>query len=147
MTGVWRGIAAAGLILAIDRGLKWWALALELEPGGLTVGPFLRIVRLWNTGINFGLLADGSGLLLAGIAVTVGVALLVWTAHSRDWIHNLACGAVSGGAIGNALDRIVYGAVHDFLNVSCCGIANPYAFNFADIAIVSGVLALVLRRR
>jgi signal peptidase II len=52
--------------------------------------------------------------------------------------------ALIGGAIGNVIDRIAYGAVADFLNMSCCGIENPYAFNVADIAIFAGALGLVL---
>ena len=47
-----------------------------------------------------------------------------------------------GGALGNAFDRLVYGAVADFLNMSCCGIDNPYAFNIADIAIFAGAIGL-----
>jgi signal peptidase II len=49
-----------------------------------------------------------------------------------------------GGALGNVIDRIVYGAVADFLNMSCCGFDNPYAFNVADIAIFAGAFGLVL---
>ena len=49
-----------------------------------------------------------------------------------------------GGALGNVLDRVLYGAVADFLNMSCCGIENPYAFNVADIAIFAGAFGLVL---
>ncbi len=53
-------------------------------------------------------------------------------------------GLIVGGAIGNALDRVIFGAVADFLNMSCCGINNPYAFNVADIAIFFGAFGLVL---
>ena len=51
---------------------------------------------------------------------------------------------VLGGAIGNALDRAIYGVVADFLNMSCCGLRNPYAFNPADIFIFAGAAGLVL---
>ncbi|MES2542698.1 MAG: signal peptidase II, partial [Pseudomonadota bacterium] len=56
----------------------------------------------------------------------------------------LAGGFLVGGALGNIIDRIAYGAVADFLNMSCCGIENPYAFNVADIAIFAGALGLVI---
>ena len=46
--------------------------------------------------------------------------------------------------MGNVVDRLIYGAVADFLNMSCCGIENPYAFNVADIAIFAGALGLVV---
>ena len=48
-----------------------------------------------------------------------------------------------GLAIGNVLDRIIYGAVADFLNLTCCGIYNPYSFNIADISIFFGVLGII----
>jgi signal peptidase II len=48
-----------------------------------------------------------------------------------------------GGALGNALDRVLYGAVADFLNMSCCGIRNPYAFNLADVFIFAGAAGLI----
>jgi signal peptidase II len=57
---------------------------------------------------------------------------------------DLGRGLLVGGALGNVIDRIAYGAVADFLNMSCCGIENPYAFNVADIAIFAGALGLVL---
>ena len=53
-------------------------------------------------------------------------------------------GVLVGGAIGNVVDRIIYGAVADFLNMSCCGIDNPFAFNVADVAIFVGAVGLVL---
>jgi len=55
----------------------------------------------------------------------------------------LGAGLVVGGAIGNALDRVIYGAVADFLNMSCCGLNNPYVFNVADIAIFAGAGLLI----
>ena len=56
----------------------------------------------------------------------------------------ISAGLLVGGALGNVVDRVLYGAVADFLNVSCCGIENPYAFNVADIAIFAGAVGLVL---
>ena len=54
----------------------------------------------------------------------------------------LAGGLLLGGALGNVIDRLLYGAVADFLNMSCCGISNPYAFNVADISIFVGAVGL-----
>ncbi|BBU58037.1 hypothetical protein KU6B_43020 [Mameliella alba] len=56
----------------------------------------------------------------------------------------ISAGFLIGGALGNVIDRLVYGAVADFLNMSCCGIDNPYAFNVADIAIFIGAFGLIL---
>ena len=146
--GLRRGLVVAALALALDQLGKWWALSLPLAAGGSEVLPFLRIVRVWNYGINFGLFGDSVrlSLVLAAFALCVGAGLLLWTRRSPSRWHNTASGLVAGGAFGNAIDRLVHGAVHDFLNVSCCGIRNPYAFNLADTAIFLGVVLLVLRR-
>jgi signal peptidase II len=56
----------------------------------------------------------------------------------------LSAGVLIGGALGNVVDRVAYGAVADFLNMSCCGFENPYAFNVADIAIFAGAIGIVL---
>ena len=69
----------------------------------------------------------------------LAVALLWWVAQegAGRW-HRIAAGLLVGGALGNVVDRLVYGAVADFLNMSCCGMSNPYAFNLADIAVFAG---------
>ena len=146
--GIWRGIAVAIAVLAIDRLSKIWALDLPLVASGRDILPFVRIVRTWNTGINFGLFSESAnlGLVLIGLALVIGVGLLLWTNRYPQVWHNVACGLIAGGAFGNAADRLLYGAVHDFLNVSCCGLRNPYAFNLADTAIFLGVVLLVVRR-
>ena len=58
------------------------------------------------------------------------------------WVQASA-GLVLGGAIGNVVDRAIYGAVADILNMSCCGWENPWSFNVADIAIFAGALGLI----
>lgn len=107
--------------------------------------PYLNFVMAWNKGVNFGFLHgfDARWLLVA-ISIVVSIALASWARHKSGWPLLLACGAIIGGALGNAYDRIVYGAVADYLNVSCCGIANPYSFNLADVWIFGGALFLVL---
>jgi lipoprotein signal peptidase len=65
-------------------------------------------------------------------------------AQLRGWILLLATGAVVGGAFGNAFDRVMYGAVVDYLNMSCCGINNPYSFNVADVLIFCGAVFIVI---
>ncbi len=146
--GAWRGIAVAASVVAIDRAAKAWALNVPILAEGREILPFVRVVRTWNPGINFGLFGESGdlSLFLAAVAVAVGIGLLVWTRSVPQFWHNAACGLVAGGALGNAVDRLVYGAVHDFLNVSCCGLRNPYAFNPADCAIFLGVILLVVRR-
>ena len=110
--------------------------------------PYVNFRMGWNYGINFGLLSDDSAVTrwaLILLALIISGWVWVW---SRREAHKprvqVAAGLLVGGALGNVVDRIVYGAVADFLNMSCCGIANPYTFNVADIAIFAGAIGLVL---
>jgi signal peptidase II len=107
--------------------------------------PYLNFVMAWNKGVNFGFL-DGfdARWLLVAISIIVSIALASWARDKPGWPLLLASGAIIGGALGNAYDRVVYGAVADYINVSCCGIANPYSFNVADVWIFGGALFLVL---
>ncbi|MEM9782485.1 MAG: signal peptidase II [Pseudomonadota bacterium] len=141
----------AAAILIVDRLTKWWVvdvmdlgnrLIIEVAP------PFLTFVMAWNRGINFGLFADDAPALrwaLIALAVVVSGILTWWTARRGDLWMAIAAGTVAGGALGNAWDRLQYGAVADFLNMSCCGIDNPYAFNVADVAIFAGAIFLAWR--
>jgi signal peptidase II len=110
--------------------------------------PYLVFRMAWNEGINFGLLSNGSdiarwGLIVVALAISAWV--IWWVRRERgNWKAEVAAGLLVGGALGNVIDRIAFGAVADFLNMSCCGIENPYAFNVADIAIFAGALGLVV---
>ena len=110
--------------------------------------PYLNLRMAWNYGINFGLLAGDNPLtrwVLVAVALAISAAVLWWVAQegAGRW-HRIAAGLLVGGALGNVVDRLVYGAVADFLNMSCCGMSNPYAFNLADIAVFAGAFGLVL---
>ncbi|MGR3551113.1 signal peptidase II [Pseudooceanicola sp.] len=120
-----------------------------IEKGEIEVlPPFLTLRMAWNTGINFGLFADGAGYarwILIALALVISGAVLFWIHREKPRRAGLiAGGMLIGGALGNVVDRVLYGAVADFLNMSCCGINNPYAFNVADIAIFIGAAALIL---
>ena len=108
--------------------------------------PFLVFRMAWNTGVNFGLLsgADMRWVLIA-VALAITAAVLIWVGREggNRWMQ-IGAGLLVGGALGNVIDRIIYGAVADFLNMSCCGIDNPYAFNLADAAIFLGAVLLVI---
>jgi signal peptidase II len=110
--------------------------------------PYLVFRMAWNEGINFGLLSHGSdiarwGLIVLALAISAWVVWWMRRERGNMWAE-LSGGLLVGGALGNVIDRIAYGAVADFLNMSCCGIENPYAFNVADIAIFVGALGLVV---
>lgn len=110
--------------------------------------PFLNLRMAWNYGINFGLFAQNGDLtrwVLVAVALAISAAVIWWVINDPPGtIGKIAAGFLIGGALGNVIDRLLYGAVADFLNMSCCGIDNPYAFNVADIAIFIGAFGLVL---
>ncbi len=135
----------------IDQATKWLVVHyLDLRTRGEidVIDPFLNLRMAWNTGINFGLFG-GNGDMMRWILIALA---LVITLGVLWWMHRdppgrwgfAAAGLLVGGALGNVIDRILYGAVADFLNMSCCGIENPYAFNVADISIFIGALGLVV---
>ena len=141
-------IGCAAAMALIDQVSKHWVIeGLNLRQAGeMHVAPFLKFRMAWNTGVNFGLLANDGDLarsaLIAGQSI-LAVGLLIGALWSRRMIHIAGLGIAAGGAIGNILDRWTWGAVADFLNVSCCGLDNPWSFNLADIAVFAG-LALLL---
>lgn len=107
--------------------------------------PYLNFVMAWNKGVNFGFLNGfDARWLLVVISITASLALTLWVRKKSGWALALASGAVIGGALGNAYDRVIYGAVADYINVSCCTIRNPYSFNVADVLIFGGAIFLVL---
>lgn len=113
----------------------------------IDVLPPVLVFRMgWNRGINFGLFDGNSDVLrwgLIALAVVISGAITLWARSQQRPIARLAAGALVGGALANALDRVVYGAVADFLNMSCCGIVNPFTFNLADVAIFAGAIGLI----
>lgn len=142
---------SALLIFLLDQASKLAVVfGLNLrELGDMDIWPpFLTFRMAWNKGVNFGLFAhDADMMRWVLIAVSLAITAWVWRWMSRSQQPNFAqisAGILIGGALGNVVDRLVYGAVADFLNMSCCGIENPYAFNIADIAIFVGAAGLVL---
>ena len=109
--------------------------------------PFLNFQMAWNRGVNFGLLsgdANSTRWILTAVALAISAAVVIWVRRSpMPPIAHWSAGLVVGGALGNVIDRVLYGAVADFLNMSCCGIANPFSFNLADVAIFLGAVGLI----
>ena len=134
---------SALVVLIFDQFTKLivvHALDLKTHGGMIIWDPFINFRMAWNTGIQL-----GDRWILIGLAVAICAWVLWWMNRDRPRpIVQIAAGMVIGGAIGNVIDRIVYGAVADFLNMSCCGFENPYSFNVADISIFIGALALIL---
>lgn len=144
-----RLLAITAIALLADQCSKWgvvYGLDLESRLALDVFPPFLQFRMAWNEGINFGLFANGSEVMrwvLVAVSVLAAVVVLVWARRIRGWLGPLLVGALLGGILGNGFDRIRHGAVADFLNVSCCGIHNPFSFNLADVFIFVGAFGLI----
>jgi signal peptidase II len=157
---MWRAALAILIVLAVDQASKAYVLfVLEIDRVLRidVLPPVLNLRMAWNYGINFGIFGGhGQTIRFVLIALSVGISLWVWLwtaghvaglrqqgSARRAMLLEVSAGATIGGALGNALDRAVHGAVFDFLNTSCCGFSNPFVYNVADVMIFAGVAGLV----
>ncbi len=146
--------AAIGMMTTIfvaDQATKWAVISVMGLDQRLFIpvwDPYVNFAMAWNTGINFGLFGSGSNVMrYVLIALALAICAWVWVWIKREGAGlklQLAAGLLIGGALGNVIDRIRWGAVADFLNMSCCGFRNPYSFNIADIAVFAGAIGLIL---
>ena len=144
------GLAVAALTCMLDQASKLYLVfVLDLANHPLRLGPFLDFVLTRNTGISYGLFQTegplGQWLLLGFKAIAV-VLLWIWLTRSRSRLTALSLGLIIGGAIGNAIDRLAYGWVADFVFFHVSGANwrfNWYVFNLADVAIFAGVIGLL----
>jgi signal peptidase II len=145
------GIIAAIVVLALDQASKLWLLNVFdiARRGAVKLTPFFDLVLAWNVGISFGWFQNESPVAQISLMVIKAVAVVVlgvWMAWSRTLIATVALGLIIGGAVGNAIDRLAYGAVVDFALFHVQfgeKTYNWYVFNLADAAIVAGVAALL----
>jgi len=146
-----KAVLSGIVIFVLDQITKWvvvhW-MALK-DVGAIDIlPPYLNLRMAWNRGINFGLFSsdtDTMRWILVVIALLISGWVIWWMRREPGgWAAQLSAGLLVGGALGNVVDRVLYGAVADFLNMSCCGIENPYAFNVADISIFVGAVGLIL---
>jgi len=141
-----------GMMLAIaiavsDRLSKWAILYWVDLPAKrkIEITPFFDLTMVWNPGISYGLLPANSAWAVAVLvifALTVTFALTVWLARIEHRLLGVAVAMVIGGAVGNAYDRAIYGAVADFMSFHAFDF-YWYVFNVADVAIVFGVILLI----
>jgi signal peptidase II len=145
------GLIVAALTCIADQASKLYLLfGYDLAAHApVSIGPFLDIVFARNTGISYGLFQTegplGQAILLA-FKVAAVIALTVWLARTRDRLSALSLGLIIGGAIGNAIDRLAYGWVFDFVYFHIRTASwefSWYVFNLADVAIVVGVFGLL----
>jgi len=141
-----RGLALALGVIALDQATKAWMLGLVFDPPRrIPVTSFFNLVPVWNRGISFGMfndLASWGPIILTALALAVSGVLIAWLWRATHRLLGLALGLIIGGAIGNVIDRIRYGAVVDFLDFHALGYHWP-AFNVADAAITVGVFLML----
>jgi signal peptidase II len=138
-------LGSALIAATADQALK--AQVVRDAAAGETLGPFgpLHVTLTGNTGISYGLLQDGGDAMRWGLAVfacAVVAALAVWAARNSRLITGLGLGLIIGGAVGNLIDRLMRGAVVDFIDARA--LAFPWIFNLADSAITVGICLLLL---
>lgn len=145
------GLAIAAITAVADQALKFWLLHdFDLASrGSVAVMPLVNLVLTWNTGISYGLFPQASPLgmwSLFAFKVAATVFLWVWLTRSTSRLAAAALGLIIGGAVGNAIDRLHWPGVLDFVlwHVEMAGFAfRWYVFNVADVAIVAGVAGLL----
>jgi len=145
------GLVVAGLTFVLDQAVKFWLLS-ALAPGGeprIVVTPFLEFVLTWNTGISYGLFPQTGPIgpwALFAFKIAAVAFLWVWLARVAQRLTALSLGLVIGGAMGNAVDRLHWPGVLDFvfLHLETASFAfRWYVFNLADVAICAGVIGLL----
>ena len=141
------GLAAAVITLIADQAVKWWFLVpLDIAARGpMRVTSFFEIVLVWNRGISYGLFQqDGQAgrFFLIAVSAIAAILMLIWLLRVRAMLPALSLGLVAGGALANAIDRLLRGAVVDLFHFYV-GDFSWYVFNLADAAIVAGVAGLL----
>lgn len=141
------GFAVALITLVLDQATKLYALFVYdlpvREPVALT--PFLNLIVVWNWGISYGLFQQHTDLgrwILIVVSILASIGLGVWIRRTSARLLAASLGLIAGGAVGNVIDRLAYGAVFDFLQLHW-GTWSWYVFNVADAAIVAGVIGLL----
>jgi signal peptidase II len=145
------GLAAALAVLALDQASKLWLLFGYgiAERGAVAVTPFFDLVLVWNKGISYGLFQQHTELgrwALLALKLIAAVLLWIWMARVPARWSAVSLGLIIGGALGNAIDRLAYGAVADFAHLHLTTATwnfSWYVFNLADVAIVVGVAGLL----
>jgi signal peptidase II len=131
------------ITLALDQASKLWLYFVvdiaARQP--IEVTPFFNLILVWNQGVSYGMFQQSTeigrwALTLFKVAAAIGLSIWAWRSHEK-WLV-LGLGLIAGGAIGNAIDRVLYGAVLDFAHFFWRGF-SWYVFNIADAAIVVGV--------
>ena len=130
------------IVALLDQLSKFWVLEILRLPekGRVPVLPFFDLTLVANRGVSFGLFRSDGDLgrwLLAAFSLIVVLALAIYVRKARRWWTAVSVGLIMGGAVGNLVDRVRFGAVTDFLDFS--KLYFPWVFNVADAAINVGI--------
>ena len=141
------GLLVAAVFAILDQVSKWWVVNIYglMDKGRVHVMPYFDMVFVKNKGVSYGMFTQDSELgqwLLVGFAVVAVIAMLVWLVKAESRLVALSLGLIISGAIGNSIDRMVYGGVIDFISLYAYDY-YWYVFNIADVAIVAGVAGLI----
>jgi signal peptidase II len=145
------GLITAVVIGALDQAVKFWLMVVFQigDRGVVHLTPFLDLVLTWNRGISYGLFQQEGDLgryVLLALVIGAVIALCIWLASAESRLMAVSLGLIIGGAVGNAIDRLHWPGVMDFVLFH---ITTPtfnftwYVFNLADAAIVAGVAGLL----
>jgi len=161
------GFALALDIIILDQLSKWlileYVLRPQVQPHGIQQNlwewiiqaparlpftsvellPFFNLTMVWNEGISFGLFHGSGAWILSGIALLITVIFSIWLTRATGWLQAVSIAMVIGGAVGNVIDRMRFGAVADFFDFYIGKWHYP-AFNIADCGIVVGIALLVI---
>lgn len=142
---VWPSILFGLLAFALDRGHKYFQIEIAGWRGGefVPVTPFFDYVLVWNTGVSYGLLGGVPVWVLGMVIAAAMAALVVWWWRADSLLLRAGLAICIGGALSNALDRVLYGAVADFFHFYWQQYSF-YIFNTADVVITFGVGLMVL---
>lgn len=139
------GVALAWMVL--DQAVKWWILEVVMQPPRvIEVTSYFNLVMAWNRGVSFSLFSNGAAIMpyaLSALAAVIVAFLVAWLRRADRAFIALSIGLVIGGAAGNVIDRLRFGAVADFLDFHAMGYHYP-AFNVADMGISVGVVLLLV---
>jgi signal peptidase II len=140
------GLGCAAIVIAIDQLSKWLILTEVMNPPRvIEITGFLNLVLVSNKGVSFGLFSSDAVWAqpaLASFAALVSILLVFWMRQAQHCFSAIFLGLVVGGALGNAIDRLLHEAVVDFLDFHVAGYHWP-VFNIADSAITIGVIFII----
>jgi len=141
------GLLLAALIFIADQLSKWYMLEIVniANRPAIEVAPFLKLVMVWNSGVSFGMMHDfpHAHLLFSGLAFIICCLLVLWLVKAQHLLTVIGVGAIIGGAMGNVIDRLRFGAVADFFYFHIADFYWP-AFNIADAAICIGAGFIII---